>query len=89
MQAIIEVTTASAIESETTTEFELSGSCFIKAWGSVAICRTDFVNKLERADRDDIGKCCLYNILVDCAYTGARKLCADNTEFATARWLYK
>lgn len=80
-----EPSTASSIE--TTNEIELTGSCYLKAWGSVAICRTDFVNRIE--GKENIGKCCLYNMLKECSHLGARRLCEENTEYATAKWLMK
>lgn len=79
--------TSTSSDAESTTTVDLSGACYIKAWGSVAICRTDFVNRIE--DKGSVGKCCLFNLLTECSRNGARKLCGDDTEYATARWLSK
>ena len=82
-------------DSETTTpttptnELEYSGSCAFKGWAAVAVCRKDFVDRLEGQKRTKEEECCLYRILERCSFNHARKLCANATEIVVDKHLEK
>jgi hypothetical protein len=39
---------------------DYSGSCAFKGWAAVAVCRKDFVDRLEGQKRNEKEECCLY-----------------------------
>ena len=70
-----------------TIDFNFTGSCAFKGWASVAVCRKDFVDRLE--GKDNVGQCCLYRILQDCARRNAVKLCGNVTDLILEKHLQK